>query len=198
MGNFWAKFKTINGQQFRFDTRIYLDDIDHPSDNDTCIGAIVGKNPGSAKSSGIEVNDLLTKINHDGDKLLPTVRNIIIKSINCKDGNQYVQVLNLFYLCNNKLNQAISYNREIEPLVICPSENKYFPWVWFVWGGGNIGLNIFKERYVNINSHRKFFYNKNLKEVIERMPTNTELAKHTQGLRHDDIVPFLKMLLNGN
>jgi len=76
---FWAKFEKVDGQIFRYDTRLYIHSIKSPCNEDNCIGAIVGKNPGSAKANN-ENNCSLQEINLDGDKLLPTVRNIIEKS----------------------------------------------------------------------------------------------------------------------
>ena len=78
---YWAKFKKNNGHTFRYDTRIYLTDIENISDHDICIGAIVGKNPGSAKATYIS-NTSIQPISLDGDKLLPTVRNIFLKALN--------------------------------------------------------------------------------------------------------------------
>ncbi len=49
MSFYWANFQTLSGHAFRFDTRIYFEDINKPKDNDLCIGAVVGKNPGAAQ-----------------------------------------------------------------------------------------------------------------------------------------------------
>ena len=66
-----ARFEEIEGKLFRFDTRIYLNDYN--SDNDgKCVGAIIGKNPGSAIPS--KLNELVP-LELNGDKMLPTVRN---------------------------------------------------------------------------------------------------------------------------
>ena len=43
---YWAKFENIENNIHRFDTRVYLKQIQKPSNNDICLGAIVGKNPG--------------------------------------------------------------------------------------------------------------------------------------------------------
>ena len=52
------------------DTRVYLKQIQKPSNNDICLGAIVGKNPGSARGA---ISNELVQIDLQGDKLLPTV-----------------------------------------------------------------------------------------------------------------------------
>lgn len=45
MCHYWAKFIKIGTDYFRFDTRIYLNEIQKPNSTDICIGAAVGKNP---------------------------------------------------------------------------------------------------------------------------------------------------------
>ena len=78
MGNFWAIFEEIEGDVFRFDTRIYLKPIESPETNDECIGAIIGKNPGSAKAS--RISSELQPINLERDQFLKAVRSIVTKA----------------------------------------------------------------------------------------------------------------------
>jgi hypothetical protein len=78
MSHFWAKFQSVDRELFRLDTRIYLKNIDAPRQTDSCIGAIVGKNPGSAKPSS--TTGEIQPIQLGDDKLLPTVRSIITKA----------------------------------------------------------------------------------------------------------------------
>ncbi len=66
---YWAKFENIGNNIHRYDTRVYLIEINKPSDNDKCLGAIVGKNPGSARGA---ISNELVQIDLQGDKLLPT------------------------------------------------------------------------------------------------------------------------------
>src|SRR5262245_19127725 len=68
--SFFAHFRMHEGHQFRLDTRIYLND-DEPGDCDTCVAAIIGKNPGSANGT---VFDCRAPIALGKDQLLPTVR----------------------------------------------------------------------------------------------------------------------------
>jgi hypothetical protein len=194
MGSFWAKFKNFGGDTFRLDTRIYLDNIDSVSDADKCLGAVVGKNPGSAKPSAN--SDSFQQINLDGDKLLPTVKNIISKSYE-KAGiqvpiNGYIQILNLFYLCNPKLDKAIAAmeNNSSGPRC-CESESKYFPWAWYVWGRPSEKLDPYKIRFSLLNTPNHFFYDNNGCEVVSRCPAISETARHTQGLKHELIVPYI-------
>ena len=121
MNLYWAKFQSVGGETFRLDTRIYLNEINEPQENDICVGAIVGKNPGSAKAT---INsETLQPINLNRDNLLPTVRNIVLKSYNNslqnlpEDG--YIQILNLFYLCNPDLKKAISAIQNYEKPKMC-------------------------------------------------------------------------------
>ena len=71
---YFARFESVADHIFRFDTRIYLGK--HNADEDgECVGAIVGKNPGSAKPTQLGV---LAPLKLDGDKMLPSVRNRFI------------------------------------------------------------------------------------------------------------------------
>lgn len=194
---FWAEFIEKGVNIFRFDTRIYINSVNSIEINDNCIGAIVGKNPGSAKSTSIDNG--IQPINLDGDKLLPTVRNIIVKSykesgINCPERG-YIQVLNLFYLCNPNLDEALSELKKINCTYTCPTENLFFPWVWYVWGGASNALNPFKTRFSQLNSTNHFYYDKELYKVIDKPASNYSFAKHTQGLRHVLVVPYISDLI---
>lgn len=200
MPNYWAKFENINKDIFRFDTRIYLNSIDKPTDDDICIGAIVGKNPGSAKPR--DVGKGILPINLDNDKLLPTVRSIVCKSYKSagvqlpKRG--YIQVLNLFYLCNPDLRQAISSISKNTNAKYCLSEKRAFPWVWYVWGGESESLNAFKLRFAAINTNNHLYYDKSIRRVVNKPASTSAFAKHTQGLKHDLIVPYIsKLIKNG-
>lgn len=58
MSYYWAIFQKVRSNVFRYDTRIYLESLDEPNDDDICIGAVVGKNPGSAKANNINSTSL--------------------------------------------------------------------------------------------------------------------------------------------
>jgi hypothetical protein len=198
MSYYWARFKNKKENTFRYDTRIYLNDIKEINNNDICIGAIVGKNPGSAKA--LNTNNIkIQPINLDGDKLLPTVRNIFIKSFKEQNlevpKNSYIQVLNLFYLCDENLNRAIGKIALLSELELDDSEGKEFPLIWYVWGNENKKLNDFKKRFVNLRTNQHIFYNQKEKCISLYMPTTQCFAKHTQGLAHNAIIPHLSKLL---
>jgi hypothetical protein len=194
MGYYWANFKEYNKNLYRFDTRIYLDNVNEVLENDECIGAIVGKNPGSALPKDRILN-IPCEIELSNDKLLPTVRNIIKNGNSQLSGRKYIQVLNLFYLCNPKLDGAIrDYEQSINPKA-CSTEKKIFPWIWFMWGGYNKKLTEEKLRFKEIQSSRKFYLDNRTKTIIEGFPDDKICAKHTQGMRHDLVLPFLKEIL---
>lgn len=196
MTNFWARFEEINGSTYRYDTRIYIKSVNDIRDDDVCLGAVVGKNPGSAKG---EVSINLKEINLDGDKLLPTVRNIFIKSYKLANiklpERAYIQVLNLFYLCEPNLNLAKDEAKEKTIKGICETENKNFPFVWFVWGGNDKFLNNYKNRFLFIKTNQAFYYDNGNGNITQNIPTEISSAKHTQGLTHDFVVPYISRVL---
>jgi len=191
---YYARFEPVAGHVFRFDTRIYLGKHDANEDGE-CVGAIVGKNPGSAKPTQLGV---LAPLNLDGDKMLPSVRNRFVaayqnagKSI---PTNAFVQVWNLFYLCNPDLGAACS---EISSLVNpppCPSESKKPTIIWFAWGGNDGYLNSFKQRFLS-DQKSGFYYNHQSGMIISRAPSVTDFAKHPQGMPAMPIVNHLAGLL---
>jgi hypothetical protein len=197
MSHFWAKFLSIDGETFRIDTRIYLKEINSPKKDDPCIGAIVGKNPGSAKPSASSGE--LQPIELDGDKLLPTVRNIITKAYLATQvplpERGYVQVLNLFYLCNKSLSEAIASIGKVAEPPYCKSEFGAFPWVWYVWGNESADLNPYKERFSQINAIHHFYFDNRAKEIKDRLPNCHEFAKHTQGLKHECVIPHIAQII---
>lgn len=197
MHMYWAQFETIKGEFFRFDTRIYLNEVKKPNNNDVCIGAIVGKNPGSAApfNNGTQLQQVKLK----GDRLLPTVRNIVLKAydsvgVNVPD-KSYIQVLNLFYICEPDLYKAIKKINNYKNAKICVSELNEFLWIWYVWGGKSARLDNFKKRFGEIKAVNHFYFDKHSDSVITEPPSKDAFAKHTQGLKHDSIVPHISKLL---
>ena len=195
---FWAEFVEIEKDVFRFDTRIYLNPIDNVKGNDIRLGSVVGKNPGSAKS--IAVGNGIQPIELYGDKLLLSVRNIVKKSYKqagvAIPDNGYIQVLNLFYLCDPDLGQATTKIKAIKHPRICQTENQEFPWVWYVWGASSETLNPYKRRFAQLNSCNHFYFDKSLSKVIKMPASETAFAKHTQGLKHEFVVPHIAGLVN--
>jgi hypothetical protein len=198
MSEYWAKFEWINNDLHRFDTRIYLNPISYPSENDICLGAVVGKNPGSAKPFDNNCSSF-QKIKLGNDQLLPNIKSIINRAYQTAEKpipkNTYVQILNLFYICEKDLNQAIRKIKADPDPIFCGREQKKFPFLWYVWGGENQELNFYKLRILDINSDQHFYLNTNTNKVIKAAPRLIASARHTQGMRHDLIVPFISKIL---
>ena len=133
---------------------------------------------------------------------MPTVRNIILKAYKINKTNPpqqgCIQVLNLFYLCNPNLNEAIEKLHTIKNMIYCPSEKNNFPWVWYVWGGDFADLNKFKFRFQSLKTNLNFYFDNNKKEIIKQLPGPSDFAKHTQGLKHEYVVPFISEVLKND
>ena len=177
-----ARFEKIDGELFRFDTRIYLNGYE-PSKNSNCVGAIVGKNPGSAIPKTF--NELVP-LELNGDKMLPTVRNCFIDGYNLAKKqipmNSFVRVWNLFYICDPDLDLACHKASSFKNLPVCSTETKGTPIIWYGWGGHDQRLNLFKERFIAKEWEHQFFYNHNKSRINTQPPTIRSFAKHTQGM----------------
>ncbi|MFH1729776.1 MAG: hypothetical protein ABIA04_15295 [Pseudomonadota bacterium] len=200
MAFYWAIFKKDGSNIFRFDTRIYLESIAKPEANDTCIGAIAGKNPGSAKPTDLSISGI-QKIKLSNDKLLPNVRSIVEKAYEYSNKtysrNSYIQVQNLFYLCNPSLDEAIIELSNYDKPPKCDSENRVFPWRWYVWGGSNKkNIANLKKRFIHEGALNNIYYHTESKCIKNQMPDLDHSARHTQGLSHDLIVPSIAKLLS--
>ena len=195
---YWARFEKIESGIFRFDTRIYPEAIAELSQSDKCIGAIVGKNPGSAKGSAPTISTLQPiELNHDS--LLPNVRSVMRKANETADKTipprSYVRVLNLYYLCEPKLNFAITAMDHYSKDHPCPSENERYSWVWYMWGGKDEKLSKHKTRFARLKAGRHFFYDNHAKDMRSYAPSKQCFARHIQGLKHDLVVPYIAGIL---
>ena len=132
---FVARFEDLNGHLFRFDTRIYLETFD-PNAKGQCIGAIIRKNPGSAKPSTL---NKLEPLILENDKMLPFVGNRFQAAYNLAKKspppNAFVRVWNLFYICNADLAQAKNAYASFREPPVCETEGDKTPLIWFGWGG---------------------------------------------------------------
>ena len=106
--SYYAQFDLRSNAVFRFDTRIYLNGNPSSRADGICVAAIVGKNPGAASSNTTGVWESL---NLTGDKMLPSVRNRFVEAYKrggkAMPENAFIQVWNLFYLCDKKLSTAV-------------------------------------------------------------------------------------------
>jgi len=191
-----ARFEEIEGVLFRFDTRIYLGAYD-PSAKGVCVGAIVGKNPGSAAPQKLGE---LAALELKGDKMLPTVGNRFLEAFELARKqvpvNAFVRVWNLFYVCNKDLGQALMTAAQLSSrLPMCESEGDAVPVVWFGWGDSDAELNPFKRRFLAHSYQQAFFYDGRQKKVIGTQPKEGDFAKHTQGMPAALVNAFLATLV---
>lgn len=194
---YFAQFEKIDGQIFRFDTRVYLQPYQEEHGS-TCVGAIVAKNPGSAiyRELGgwapLELN---------GDRMLPTVRkrfiNVYQKAGKEIPENSFIRVWNLFYLCNPDLGKACCAISNFNIIPECPSERDDVKIIWYAWGNNDKFLNKFKTRFLNKTNDRGFFYNQRTKMVSDCSPSETDFAKHPQGMPSEPVEHYLKSRLFG-
>ena len=190
-----AKFQNTNGHLLRFDTRIYLESFIE-NEVGVCVGAIVGKNPGSAVPVQL---DHLIPLELNGDKMLPTVGNRFVEGFRLAEkpipANAYVRVWNLFYVCNKDLGAALQVASKLNPLPICPSEAEEVPVTWFGWGGNDAKLNRFKSRFLHRKYKNAFFYDHHARVVKTSIPSEADFAKHTQGMLALPVVEHLARVL---
>ncbi|EGQ9765679.1 hypothetical protein ACLVXC_004225 [Vibrio alginolyticus] len=193
--SYFARFEKINGQLFRFDTRIYLTEFD-PQEPSICVGAIVGKNPGSAQP---HIFGELQPLDLNGDKMLPAVRNRFLDAykIAQKDIpiNAYVRVWNLFYLCDADLSSACNKIANFSNIPTCESEKEYTPIIWFGWGGSDNRLNSYKNRFISKTWDNQFYYSHVEKRVVNQLPCPESFAKHTQGMPSEPVNGHLSEII---
>jgi len=193
---YFAHFRMHEGHQFRLDTRIYLRESDEPCDRDTCVSAIIAKNPGSANPTQF---NRLTRLSLDGDKLLPYVRNRFIAAY-ARSGSEipngaYIRVWNLLYICNPDLKDAIAAFKTVKKPLVCDSERAMPRVVWFAWGPPNPKLNQFTSRFIERTVECAFYYDIGTKKVVTSKPKQTSKVKHTQGLPKEPIEMHLARIL---
>ncbi len=191
---YYARFESVADYVFRFDTRIYLGD--HKLDESgECVGAIVGKNPGSARLRQLGV---LAPLDLHGDKMLPFVRNRFVaayeKAGKAFPPNAFVQVWNLFYLCNADLGAACTAINSFANPPLCSTEGRKLKVVWFAWGGDDSRLNPFKCRFIS-GQQGGFYYSGITKSIVILTPSASDFAKHTQGMPKRPVVNHLAGVL---
>jgi hypothetical protein len=197
--NYYARFVEVDNERFRLETRIYLEEIpERPSiEGGACIAAVVGKNPGSARPRRLDEWAMLDLGN---DKMLPNVRNRFRSGYQLAGKaiprGAFVRVWNLFYLCNAELDAAVdSINHIGSKGPQCPSEGGNHQIAWFIWGGFDSRINRFKSRFQDANIGRPFFFDNVSKTIIERVPSELEFARHTQGMPIKEVDEYLASIL---
>lgn len=104
-------------------------------------------------------------------------------------------MLNLFYLCDPILSNAINNIGNVLPVPNDPCEGKSFPFVCYVWGGDDQRLSKYKTRFSRSNRGHHFFFDTKKKQIQQGIPTDLDSARHTQGLKHTYVVPYLSTLI---
>ncbi len=136
------------------------------------------------------------------DMLLRFVRNTVQEAYKTKGmpTYAYVQVLNLFYLCDQKLIDAVRKHKGIPYLAIDLAEDeRSFGWLWYVWGDDDTYLNSLKNRFDGKTKNDLFFGRtatpRKYSAILSKFPALTELAHHTQGLATNDVIAALKKVV---
>jgi hypothetical protein len=199
--DYFAEFHPVPGGMVRHDTRVYLSDGHRDQKGGTPVGAVVGKNPGSAGTARSAVWGPVSLLN---DQLLPNVRSIFLKAheeaVKTRGVQQfppdaYVQVLNLSYFCTPDLAELTAQLGKGRTFPICSREGRKFSLLWYLWGNPDRALTSLKTRFKSRKEPAKFFYSTATRNIIVGTPSDTQKARHTQGMTHDWIVPYLATLL---
>lgn len=99
------------------------------------------------------------------------------------------------YICDKTLKQAIDRIEDHKNPTICHSEEKDFPFVWYVWGDDDKKLNPYKKKIWCIKYGYTFFLHTKTEEVISRIPSENEPARHPQGMKHDLVISYISEML---
>lgn len=203
---FYACFRddVVEGHRFRFDTRIYLNEH-RPEETDErtgeCIAAVVLQNPGSAQPDREQPTGVWGQIASNGDPTLNCVRACFLKAHQGEaiPPNAYVQVWNLFCLCDPRAKRAWPAFRAIIPSPPpCPTEEIRQPKVvWYAWGSTPAGLNRLKDRF--LSRHQVGFYivrdlDRVTYKVVRRAPSATDRVRHPARLSELDLQPVVQHL----
>ena len=192
---YFAHFRMHEGNQFRLDTRIYLQD-EKPGEEDICVAAIIGKNPGFANGKKF---DCLAPISLDNDKLLPFVRNRFqnaykLAGVKIPSG-AFVRVWNLFYLCNKTLTAAVNAQRGIRQRLDCDSESDWPPIIWFAWGPPKPWFRAMPTRFLGREIEHPFYLHMDSRKIIAKVPRPDSRVKHTQGMPKQPVERHLASIL---
>ncbi len=163
---YYALFEDRDGRRFRFDTRVYLCDCeDHKQDDGKgiCLGAFVGLNPGSAEPFRESDVGTWTRICADGTLRLIRCCFLGAAGEEAPQQHAFVQVWNLFYLCDPESKRAVPAARKLGPPRPCPREGAVNPKVvWFGWGRSPRWTENREEHFIGMNHENGVYYeNKN-------------------------------------
>lgn len=195
---YWAQFKTRNKRLWRFDTRIYLHNVDECNNDDILLGAIVAKNPGTALPL-LDGGRGLQPINLGADDLLPKVKSVVTRAHAAAKLDLplrgFIQVLNLFYLREPVYSTALAVIRRCRTHCFCASETASFPWIWYAWGGAAADLPDLAARFRTLKTKNHFCHDKLADRVVAAPPAPGSWARHTQGLHLAPLTAHLTKVL---
>lgn len=194
---YYAEFKTdpVSRLMYRHDTRIYLSQYTGSRACGRCVGAFIGKNPGTASRSASGWGPI------NEDSTLRLIRSVWLKSLKSqiKPGD-YIQVLNMFYLCDKDFSRAVKLANSLALHFPDPSESKPVDTIWWAIGDydfANRQLGVCVNRILNSvkNSRRHVFYDprKNYRKgrAVLGIPSLGDFCKHPIGMPH---APLAKVL----
>ena len=203
MPRFFAKFPPPN---WRHDTRIYIEDVVCPQDDDEAIAAVICKNPGSAKAAGGACAHCGYHGLGNGDPTLREIAKIFGAAINlrCPQGGplkgDYIQVLNLDYWCESDVDLLKRHLKANPGRDDDPAEDKTFPVIWAAWGGDDTVLNGLKKRFLKSGGQWLYWDYRQMNVTIGRPGVNSPV-KHPErrppkfAIDHKIFVPALAPLL---
>lgn len=87
-------------------------------------------------------------------------------------------MLNVFYLCNEDLDQALTRLKAFQNAPTCPAERQAFHMAWYAWGAESQQLAPLKARFLLRNDGESFFMNRDRKTFGSGVPQPMEFAKH--------------------
>ncbi|MGA3189442.1 MAG: hypothetical protein ABSF22_20245, partial [Bryobacteraceae bacterium] len=220
---YYAQFKPVDDHTFRLNTRIYLNVCNKPSEADKeCIAAVVLMNPGSARPQPGSERARWEPLILDRDSTLPTIYGLFwdayAKTSKPIPKNAFIQVWNLFYLCDPKAGPAFTKFKKVLDPSWCGSEKECKPrLVWFAWGKCKSTapsvikrFNCLKERFRLEAPEKSFYYGHrgstdyeaNSARIQHGVPSDKDFAKHPLYIHDNDlgngygqISDYLKSLL---
>lgn len=175
---YYARFSALGTELFRFDTRVYLQG-GNPSEESECVGAVVGMNPGSARPKCLDRHH---ELDLGRDKMLPYVRNRFNSAFRlagmAPPRGAYVQILNVFYLCNANSRDAIDRISNLIEAPTCSAELQRFPIAWYAWGAEEEAIAPLKARFLERCDGASIYMQRDRKSFRRNVPRPMEFAKH--------------------
>ena len=193
-----ARFQLLDGRLFRFDTKIYLGESQSPCGPGVCVGAFVGKNPGSASLAAGDRQGVGRVIQ---DHTLRMIRYRFTAAYSLAripiPKNAFVRVWNLFYLCEPDYAEARRVLGKMGSNGLeCETEKVDHPEiVWFGWGGADKKTVPCKARFQKKEPAHPFYFDRAAGKICRRVPSEFDAAAHPQGLPLEPIVACLAAML---